>query len=104
VVQPKITVVRTTKTLEELEKELEAEKARKPKFEKFDPKKKKVFKKPESKRDDGPVAAASTNLDPSSFMKIYDDETEVSPEVVESDVEETEIDLEDFDEYYEEEK
>jgi N utilization substance protein A len=104
VVQPKITVVRTTKTLEELEKELEAEKARKPKFEKFDPKKKKVFKKPESKRDDGPVAAASANLDPSSFMKIYDDETEVSPEVVETEVEETEIDLEDFDEYYEEEK
>ena len=105
-VEPKITVVRTTKTLGELEKELEAEKLRKPKFEKFDPKKKKVFKKPESKRDDGPVAAASTNLDPSSFMKIYDDETEeevVTP-VVENEVEEVDVDLEDFDEYYEEEK
>ena len=105
-VEPKITVVRTTKTLEELEKELEAEKLRKPKFEKFDPKKKKPFKKPDSKRDDGPVAAASTNLDPSSFMKIYDDETEeevVSP-VLDNEVEEVDVDLEDFDEYYEEEK
>jgi N utilization substance protein A len=103
--EPKITVVRTTKTLEELEKELEAEKLRKPKFEKFDPKKKKPFKKPDSKRDDGPVAAASTNLDPSSFMKIYDDESEeevVSP-VLENDGE-VDVDLEDFDEYYEEEK
>lgn len=105
-VEPKITVVRTTKTLGELEKELEAEKLRKPKFEKFDPKKKKVFKKPEGKRDDGPVAAASTNLDPSSFMKIYDDETEeaVIAPVVEAEVEEVDVDLEDFDEYYEEEK
>ena len=102
---PKITVVRTTKTLEELEKELEQEKARKPKFEPFD-KKKKPFKKPYQKKDDSPVATLPTNLDTSSFMKIYDDETaeEETETVAEPEVEENELELEDFDEYYDEEK
>jgi N utilization substance protein A len=102
---PKVTVVRTTKTLEELEKELEQQKARTPKPDRFD-KKKKPFKRKE--RDDkpqGPVIGGSSEpLNPANFMKIYDDETPVTDEVIENEAEETESDIEDFDEYYEEEK
>jgi hypothetical protein len=103
---PKITVVRTTKTLEELEKELDQQKARTPKPERFD-KKKKPFKRKE--RDDKPftpsIGASPESLNPANFMKIYDDETAapVAP-VATPVVEETEVELEDFDEYYEEEK
>jgi len=103
---PKITVVRTTKTLEELEKELDQQKARTPKPERFD-KKKKPFKRRE--RDDKPqvpsIGASPESLNPANFMKIYDDETPepVAP-VATPVVEETEVELEDFDEYYEEEK
>jgi transcription termination/antitermination protein NusA len=103
---PKITVVRTTKTLEELEKELDQQKARTPKPERFD-KKKKPFKRKE--RDDKPftpsIGASPESLNPANFMKIYDDETTapVAP-VATPVVEETEVELEDFDEYYEEEK
>ncbi len=103
---PKITVVRTTKTLEELEKELDQQKARTPKPERFD-KKKKLFKRKE--RDDKPfipsIGASPESLNPANFMKIYDDETTapVAP-VATPVVEETEVELEDFDEYYEEEK
>ena len=103
---PKITVVRTTKTLEELEKELDQQKARTPKPERFD-KKKKLFKRKE--RDDKPfipsIGASPESLNPANFMKIYDDETNapVAP-VATPVVEETEVELEDFDEYYEEEK
>lgn len=105
--QPKITVVRTTKTLEELEAELEAEKARKPRFDK-EKDKKKVFKKRpkdfDKPNDDIPVSTGET-LNPANYMKIYDDEetTETEP-VEEVDVDETELDFEDFDEYYDEEK
>ena len=103
---PKITVVRTTKTLEELEKELDQQKARTPKPERFD-KKKKPFKRKE--RDDKPftpsIGASPESLNPANFMKIYDDET-VAPAapVTTPVVEETEVEVEDFDEYYEEEK
>lgn len=103
---PKITVVRTTKTLEELEKELDQQKARTPKPERFD-KKKKPFKRKE--RDDKPftpsIGASPESLNPANFMKIYDDESTapVAP-VATPVVEETEVELEDFDEYYEEEK
>jgi hypothetical protein len=104
---PKITVVRTTKTLEELEKELDQQKARTPKPDRFD-KKKKPFKRKE--RDDKPftpsIGANPESLNPANFMKIYDDETpeETTAPVVTPVVEETEVDVEDFDEYYEEEK
>ena len=103
---PKITVVRTTKTLEELEKELEQQKARTPKPDRFD-KKKKPFKRKE--RDDKPytpsIGASPESLNPANFMKIYDDETtEPATPVATPVVEETEVELEDFDEYYEEEK
>lgn len=103
---PKVTVVRTTKTLEELEKELEQQKARQPRPDRFD-KKKKPFKKRD--RDDKPQIntpnVGAENVDPASFMKIYDDETvteETTP--VETEVEENDLALEDFDEYYDEEK
>jgi N utilization substance protein A len=103
---PKITVVRTTKTLEELEKELDQQKARTPKPERFD-KKKKPFKRKE--RDDKPftpsIGASPESLNPANFMKIYDDETTAPAAPVATPVvEETEVELEDFDEYYEEEK
>jgi N utilization substance protein A len=102
---PKVTVVKTTKTLEELEKELEQQKARTPKPERFD-KKKKPFKKKD--RDDKPatpnIGAASEPVNPANFMKIYDDETPVAEETPTAEVEETESEIEDFDEYYEEEK
>ncbi|MFZ9782398.1 MAG: hypothetical protein ACO3C8_04175, partial [Bacilli bacterium] len=102
---PKVTVVRTTKTLEELEKELEQQKARTPKPDRFD-KKKKPFKRKE--RDDKPqgpaIGGSSEPLNPANFMKIYDDETPVTDEVIEIEAEETESEIEDFDEYYEEEK
>ncbi|MBM3909451.1 MAG: transcription termination/antitermination protein NusA [Firmicutes bacterium] len=102
---PKVTVVKTTKTLEELEKELEQQKARTPKPERFD-KKKKPFKKKD--RDDKPatpnIGAASEPVNPANFMKIYDDETPVAEETPIAEVEETESEIEDFDEYYEEEK
>ena len=102
---PKVTVVRTTKTLEELEKELEQQKARTPKPDRFD-KKKKPFKRKE--RDDKPqgpaIGGSSEPLNPANFMKIYDDETPVTDEVIENEAEETESEIEDFDEYYEEEK
>jgi N utilization substance protein A len=102
---PKVTVVRTTKTLEELEAELEAEKARKPKFEK-DFKKKPFKKRP--KDNDKPVEDIPTptgdSLNPANYMKIYDDEDVVEEPVEDVEVEETELDFEDFDEYYDEEK
>ena len=103
---PKITVVRTTKTLEELEKQLEQQKVRTPKPDRFD-KKKKPFKRKE--RDDKPftpsIGASPESLNPANFMKIYDDETpEAAAPVATPVVEETEVDVEDFDEYYEEEK
>ena len=102
---PKVTVVKTTKTLEELEKQLEQQKARTPKPDRFD-KKKKPFKKRE--RDDKPatpnIGSSSESVNPANFMKIYDDETPVSEETPVAEVEETETDIEDFDEYYEEEK
>ncbi|MEY3431739.1 MAG: transcription termination/antitermination protein NusA [Bacillota bacterium] len=102
---PKVTVVKTTKTLEELEKQLEQQKARTPKPDRFD-KKKKPFKKKE--RDDKPatpnIAASSEPVNPANFMKIYDDETPVTEETPTAEVEETETEIEDFDEYYEEEK
>ncbi len=102
---PKVTVVKTTKTLEELEKELEQQKARTPKPDRFD-KKKKPFKKKD--RDDKPatpnIGAASEPVNPANFMKIYDDETPVAEETPTAEVEETESEIEDFDEYYEEEK
>ena len=102
---PKVTVVRTTKTLEELEKELEQQKARTLKPDRFD-KKKKPFKRKE--RDDKPqgpaIGGSSEPLNPANFMKIYDDETPVTDEVIEIEAEETESEIEDFDEYYEEEK
>ena len=103
---PKITVVRTTKTLEELEKELDQQKARTPKPDRFD-KKKKPFKRKE--RDDKPytpsIGASPESLNPANFMKIYDDESpEAVAPVATPVVEETEVELEDFDEYYEEEK
>jgi hypothetical protein len=102
----KITVVRTTKTLEELEKELDQQKARTPKPERFD-KKKKPFKRKE--RDDKPftpsIGASPESLNPANFMKIYDDETVAPAAAVTTPVvEETEVEVEDFDEYYEEEK
>jgi len=104
-VPPKVTVVKTTKTLEELEKELEQQKARTPKPERFD-KKKKPFKKKD--RDDKPatpnIGAPSEPVNPANFMKIYDDETPVAEETPTAEVEETESEIEDFDEYYEEEK
>ncbi len=104
---PKMTVVRTTKTLGELEKELEQQKARTPKPERFD-KKKKPFKKKDP-RDDKPYTPAPANnpenLNPANFMKIYDDETvEPTAAAPVAEVEETEVEVEDFDEYYEEEK
>jgi hypothetical protein len=103
---PKVTMVRTTKTLEELEKELDQQKARTPKPDRFD-KKKKPFKRRE--RDDKPqvpsIGASPESLNPANFMKIYDDETpETTAPVTPPVVEETEVELEDFDEYYEEEK
>lgn len=102
---PKVTVVKTTKTLEELEKQLEQQKARTPKPDRFD-KKKKPFKKRE--RDDKPatpnIGASPESVNPANFMKIYDDETPVTEETPVVEVEETETDIEDFDEYYEEEK
>ena len=103
---PKVTIVRTTKTLEELEKELDQQKARTPKPDRFD-KKKKPFKRRE--RDDKPqvpsIGASPESLNPANFMKIYDDETpEATAPVTAPVVEETEVELEDFDEYYEEEK
>lgn len=103
---PKITVVRTTKTLEELEAELEAEKARKPKFEK-DFKKKPFKKRP--KDNDKPMddipASTSESLNPANYMKIYDDEEETVEEPIDVvETEEAELDFEDFDEYYDEEK
>lgn len=102
---PKVTVVKTTKTLEELEKELEQQKARTPKPDRFD-KKKKPFKKKE--RDDKPatpnIGASSEPINPANFMKIYDDETPAAEETPVAEVEETENEIEDFDEYYEEEK
>jgi len=103
---PKVTMVRTTKTLEELEKELDQQKARTPKPDRFD-KKKKPFKRRE--RDDKPqvpsIGASPESLNPANFMKIYDDETpEAAAPVTTPVVEETEVELEDFDEYYEEEK
>ncbi|MEY3692491.1 MAG: transcription termination/antitermination protein NusA [Bacillota bacterium] len=102
---PKVTVVKTTKTLEELEKQLEQQKARTPKPDRFD-KKKKPFKKRE--RDDKPatpnIGSSSESVNPANFMKIYDDETPVTEETPVAEVEETETDIEDFDEYYEEEK
>jgi len=102
---PKVTVVKTTKTLEELEKQLEQQKARTPKPDRFD-KKKKPFKKRE--RDDKPatpnIGSSSESVNPANFMKIYDDETPVSEETPVAEVEEIETDIEDFDEYYEEEK
>ncbi len=102
---PKVTVVKTTKTLEELEKQLEQQKARTPKPDRFD-KKKKPFKKRE--RDDKPatpnIGASPESVNPANFMKIYDDETPVTEETPVAEVEETETDIEDFDEYYEEEK
>ena len=99
-------MVRTTKTLEELEKELDQQKARTPKPDRFD-KKKKPFKRRE--RDDKPqvpsIGASPESLNPANFMKIYDDETpEAAAPVTTPVVEETEVELEDFDEYYEEEK
>lgn len=105
---PKVTVVRTTKTLEELEKELEQQKARTPKTDRFD-KKKKPFKK-RDRSDDKPhspsIPTSSETLNPANFMKIYDDEnleveTPVTPEIT---TEEPEVEIEDFDEYYDEEK
>jgi hypothetical protein len=104
---PKITVVRTTKTLGELEKELEQQKARTPKPERFD-KKKKPFKK-KDRSDDKPYTPAPANnpesLNPANFMKIYDDETtEPVAATPVPEVEEAEVEVEDFDEYYEEEK
>ncbi len=102
---PKVTVVKTTKTLEELEKQLEQQKARTPKPDRFD-KKKKPFKKRE--RDDKPatpnIGSSAESVNPANFMKIYDDETPVTEETPVAEVEETETDIEDFDEYYEEEK
>ena len=102
---PKVTVVKTTKTLEELEKQLEQQKARTPKPDRFD-KKKKPFKKRE--RDDKPatpnIGASPESVNPANFMKIYDDETPETEETPVAEVEETETDIEDFDEYYEEEK
>jgi N utilization substance protein A len=104
-VPPKVTVVRTTKTLEELEAELEAEKARKPKFEK-DFKKKPFKKRP--KDNDKPVedipVSTGDSLNPANYMKIYDDEETVEEPVEEVETEEAELDFEDFDEYYDEEK
>ncbi len=102
---PKVTVVKTTKTLEELEKQLEQQKARTPKPDRFD-KKKKPFKKRD--RDDKPatpnIGASSEPVNPANFMKIYDDETPSAEETTVPEVEETETEIEDFDEYYEEEK
>jgi N utilization substance protein A len=104
---PKMTVVRTTKTLEELEKELDQQKARTPRPDRFD-KKKKPFKKRD--RSDDKPAIANPNVpvetvDPSTFMKIYDDETTTEETAApEAPTEEVETELEDFDEYYDEEK
>jgi hypothetical protein len=105
---PKVIAVRTTKTLEELEKELEAQKARKPKFEKdkFD-RKKKPFKKRPQESYTPLVTPQQDSLTPNNYMKIYDDETETAVDPVTplpEPEEETEIALEDFDEYYDEEK
>jgi transcription termination/antitermination protein NusA len=103
---PKITMVRTTKTLEELEKELEQQKARQPRPEKFD-KKKKPFKR-RDRSDDKPQAANPNvpveTVDPSQFMKIYEDETPAEEPVTPEPETESDIELEDFDEYYDEEK
>jgi N utilization substance protein A len=107
---PKVTVVRTTKTLEELEKELDQQKAKPMKTDRFDrDKKKKPFKKrdrSDDKPQSGVMVPSSSNLDPAQFMKIYDDETpaEASTTPVEIVAEEPEVELEDFDEYYDEEK
>ncbi|MFZ9197275.1 MAG: transcription termination factor NusA [Bacilli bacterium] len=102
---PKVTVVKTTKTLEELEKQLEQQKARTPRPDRFD-KKKKPFKKKE--RDDKPatpnIGASSEPINPANFMKIYDDETPAVEESTLPEVEEAETEIEDFDEYYDEEK
>ncbi len=105
-VAPKVTVVRTTKTLEELEAELEAEKARKPKFEK-DFKKKPFKKRP--KDNEKPIedipSPTGDSLNPANYMKIYDDEEAIEEQEPVEEIEtETELDFEDFDEYYDEEK
>lgn len=105
--QPKITVVKTTKTLEELEAELEAEKARKPRFDKEKDRKKPFKKKPkdfDKPADDIPVPTGEA-LNPANYMKIYDDEDQTDIEPIEEvEVDESELDFEDFDEYYDEEK
>jgi hypothetical protein len=107
---PKVTVVRTTKTLEELEKELDQQKAKPMKTDRFDrDKKKKPFKKrdrSDDKPQSGAMVPSSSNLDPAQFMKIYDDETpaEEGTTPAEPVAEEPEVELEDFDEYYDEEK
>jgi hypothetical protein len=107
VVETVKTVVRTTKTLEELEKELEAQKNRpvqtKPVFNK-----KKPFKRrpqEEIKPNSNVGANQPSTLKPSSYMKIYteeelkENETVTPAEPVATETEE----IEDFDEYYEDE-
>jgi hypothetical protein len=108
VVEPVKTVVRTTKTLEELEKELEALKNRPPVQTKPTFNKKKPFKRrPQEEVKPGSNIGANqpSTLKPTSYMKIYTEEElkEANEEVPTQPAETETEEIEDFDEYYEDE-
>lgn len=106
VVETPKTVVKTTKTLEDLEKELEKEVVKQP--TKPLPKKKPFKRKPYEERKPGSdVPSQPSSLKPTSYMNIYTEEELAEAEKEKQETKEPEkegeTEIEDFDEYYDEE-
>ncbi len=102
-IQPeKKTVIRTTKTLEDLERELEREKAREQ--TKAVAPKRKPFKRIEKKDDYVAEKPAAPSLMPTTYMDIYSEEEMQEFEKDDVELEEEDIDLEEFEDYYDSEE
>ncbi len=99
----KKTVIRTTKTLEDLERELEREKERqanKPAV----PAKKKYYKR-DKKDEVVPVEKpAAPTLTPTTYMDIYSEEEIAEFEKEDKETDEEEVDFEEFEDYYDHEE
>ncbi len=115
--EPKVEVrptVRTTKTLEALEKQLEEEKERAKRNaerEAYRAESRKKFYKRDEPKFEAPKPAAPTSsapVDPSNFMKIYTEEElkafEAEEAAANAKENEDDVDYDSFDKYYEDEK
>ena len=99
---PKETVVvtRTTVTLEDLEKSIEADKNKKP----IEPRAKRVFTKPVPRKVEKPIETPVEESKNYKKMDIYSEDELKELEGVEDEInEDVELDLEDFEDYYDEE-